>query len=540
MIIISCLHNNVIYIILLLLGLISVGLRTWYLELKQKSGKGKARKCQYIYSNVMNLYSETLIDGTIAEIAPSVSKTLGYEQQELIGRNIDIIYKDPMLRKQILCRLQSENSIDNVEFEAIRKDGTACILLVNFTLLHTRNKTSRIIGIGKDVTEYVQAKKKQAELQEELEARQRELTERLEAIFESTEDMIYSIDRDYCILNCNSPLRDYMQRNYQADIEQGHCILEYMPEKEARKWKAFYDTALEKTRFNFECYIEHENRYIEVCFNAIFHNGEICGTAVFTKDITKKKEVEQQLIVGNQNLEQLVEERTAELRNTLSELEAFTYTVSHDLKAPLRAIEGYSRIILEDYQDTLVQDAKLMIASITRVSSDSLNLIDRVLQYSTTTKAGLQKENVDIGEIFSSVFKEVYAACPERSICFYLEEAMPVVFADPILIRQLIYNLLSNAVKFTKNRESARISAGCTVREKEWIFYIEDNGAGFNMKYAKKLFTMFQRLHDKEEFEGCGIGLATVYKIIQKHKGRTWIESELNQGTKVFFTLPME
>lgn len=650
--------RDVIHFIILIMFCMVTGSATIrYLEKKQKAeelARQSERKYNDIFENIVNLYSETLINGTIVEISPSVKKILGYEQHEVIGQNIGIIYKDINFRKQILKRLLDETNIENIEFEGIKKDGTKCILLVNFRLVNTDDGLRKIIGIGRDVTDYVEAKRKETEIQEEykiifdkmlegmivgefiydkngeladviatkankaiekhlglkasdaigntyikslngnkstlkkfhnilntdtplkyeaftqrfnrhlllnvfklnnkqigimfhdisdlkqLEVNQREMAERLEAVFESTDDRIYSVDRNYRILNFNSALKDYMKRSYDVEIENGKSILELIPYEIADEWKSFYDNAMSRGRYGFEYYVNHENRYIEVFFSPIYHNEEICGTAVFSKDITKRKKAELEIIKINKELEQLVEKRTKDLRSTLKELEAFTYTVSHDLKSPLRAIEGYGRIILEDYEETLEKEAVNMITNITNVSCDMIKLIDRVLQYSITSKESIKKEKVDIKEMLINVFNELKTICVERNIEFSIEPAMPTVIADQTLIRQVVYNILSNAVKFTKNKDIAIISVGCLQNYNEQIFYIEDNGAGFDMKYSKKLFAMFQRLHNKEEYEGSGIGLATVHKIIQKHGGRTWIESKLNKGTKVYFTLPIE
>ncbi|MBL4934763.1 PAS domain S-box protein [Clostridium sp. YIM B02515] len=650
--------RDVIYLIILIMFcMATAGVTIRYLEKKQKAEelvKKSEKKYHDIFQNIMNLYCETLIDGTIVEISPSSKNILGYDRHELIGKNMGNIYCDPESRETVIEQLLKEKSINDLEFEGRKKDGTSCTLLINFRLVSTEDGIMKIISVARDVTDYMEAKRKQAEVQEEyklifdkmsdgmiinefiydeanepadaiaikanpaiekhlglkaadaikntyvksfgvnksdlkrlndilktdiplqceafnskfnrhllvnafkvnnkqvgimfhdiselkqLEAKKREMTEHLEAVFESTDDMIYSVDRNYRILNFNSSLNDYMKRSYDLEIESGRSISEFLPDDIAQEWKFYYDKAMNNGRYSFQYHIKYEKRYTEVFLNPIYHNGEICGTAVFVKDITKRKEAEQQLIKINQELEHLVEERTAKLRSTLTELEAFTYTVSHDLKSPLRAIDGYSRIILEDYEITLEKEVVDMITNITKVSCDMISLIDRVLQYSTTSKTSVQKERVDIEEMFINVFNELKTTYAERSIEFGIETAIPIVTADQILIRQVVYNILSNAIKFTKNKEVSIVSVSCMQNYKEYIFRIEDNGAGFDMKYSKKLFTMFQRLHNKEEYEGSGIGLATVYKIIQKHGGRTWMESELNKGTKIYFTLPME
>jgi PAS domain S-box len=645
------------FIILIMFCMVTGSVTIRYLEKKQKAEelvRQSERKYNDIFENIMNLYIETLINGTIVEISPSVKKILGYEQHEIIGKNIGIIYKELKFRKQILKRLLDEKNIENLEIEVRKKDGTKCVLLVNFRVVNTEDGLEKIICIGRDVTDYVEAKRKETEIQEEykiifdkmlegmivsefiydengelvdaiatkanqaiekhlglkasdaigntyiksldgnkstlkklqnilktdtplkyeaftqrfnrhlllnvfklnnkqigimfhdisdlkqLEANHREMAERLEAVFESTNDRIYSVDNNYRILNFNSSLKDYIKRNYNIKIEKGQSIFELTSDEVAQEWKVFYDRALSGVRYSFEYYITHEKTYVEVFFNPIYHNREICGTAVFIKDITKRKKAELEIIKINKELEQLVEERTRDLRSTLTELEAFTYTVSHDLKSPLRAIDGYSRIILEDYEETLEKEAVNMITNIANVSCDMVKLIDKVLQYSITSKENIQREKIDIREMFINVFNEIKATCVGRDIEFNIETAIPTVIADKTLIRQVVYNILSNAMKFTKNKDIAIISTGCLQNYNEQIFYIEDNGAGFDMKYSKKLFAMFQRLHNKDEYEGSGIGLATVHKIIQRHGGRTWIESSLNEGTKVFFSLPIE
>lgn len=308
------------------------------------------------------------------------------------------------------------------------------------------------------------------------------------------------------------------------------------------KLKTLHDILKNDTPLQREVFTTNFNRYL--LLNAFKINDKQIG--IMFHDISEikrleenRKKAEQQLIKINQKLEQLVEERTKELTGTLTELEAFTHTVSHDLKSPLRAIDGYSTIILEDYKEVLQKEVVQMITNISNVSCDMIKLIDKVLLYSTTSKAKIQKEQVDIKEIFINVFNELKTICLNRNIEFNIKTAMPIVAADGILMRQVVYNILSNAVKFTRNKEIAVINVGCTQNSSKQIFYIEDNGTGFDMKYANKLFTMFERLHNREEYEGSGIGLAIVHKIIEKHGGRAWIESKLNEGTKMYFTLPI-
>lgn len=240
----------------------------------------------------------------------------------------------------------------------------------------------------------------------------------------------------------------------------------------------------------------------------------------------------------NNELEQRVVERTEELQHAVTELEGFAYTISHDLKSPLRAIDGYSSIIKEDYGDTLHTEANEMIGGIQQISKDMIGLINRLLEYSTTSKAALFKEQVEMAQLIEKVFHECKMANSDRKIELQLDGELPTVYVDKILFKQLITNILSNSIKFTKEREIATITVGYYESFHEGVFYIKDNGVGFDMKYASKLFHVFQRLHRKQDFEGTGIGLATIKKIIQKHDGKVWIEGRLDQGASIYFTLP--
>ncbi|CQR47309.1 Phytochrome-like protein cph1 [Paraliobacillus sp. PM-2] len=240
----------------------------------------------------------------------------------------------------------------------------------------------------------------------------------------------------------------------------------------------------------------------------------------------------------NESLEQRIAKRTAELENAVCELEGFAYTISHDLKSPLRAIEGYSTIIQEDYADALNNDANEMIGNVKDISNNMIHLIDRLLDYAVTSKAKLKKEPVFVKNVVESVFYEHEIANPTLTMQLAFEGELPTIYVDKVLFKQAISNGISNAIKFSRNKEIIQITAGCKKTCREYIFFIKDNGVGFNMKYADKLFHVFQRLHRTEDFEGTGIGLATIRKVIQKHGGRVWIEGVQDQGAILYFTIP--
>lgn len=231
-------------------------------------------------------------------------------------------------------------------------------------------------------------------------------------------------------------------------------------------------------------------------------------------------------------------DQTYKLQEAMDELEVFSHTVSHDLKTPLRAIEGYSDIMIEDYSMLLDDEGKRMLVDVKKICNNAISMIEKLLQYSSNTSIDIHKERIDMKEMFTSVFLEIKSSCQQRKIEFEFETGMPYVFADIILIKEVIYNIISNAVKFTKNNKKAYVIAGCKKNLDEYVFYVRDNGVGIDMKHASKLFNIFQRLHSKDEYEGSGVGLASIKKIIQKHGGKTWIEGKVNEGTTIYFTLP--
>ena len=236
------------------------------------------------------------------------------------------------------------------------------------------------------------------------------------------------------------------------------------------------------------------------------------------------------------HLEELVQERTQALRAVNHELEAFSYSVSHDLRAPLRSIDGFSQALIEDYEEQLDEQGKDYLARVRAASQRMAQLIDDMLNLSRLTRGELNKVRVDISAMAREVEQELRAGDPERSVEFVVEADM-VVRGDARMLRAVLDNLLGNAWKFTLKKDGARIEFGRVDVDGERAFYVRDNGAGFDMEYVDKLFGAFQRLHTEQEFAGSGIGLATVQRIVHRHGGRAWAEGEVGVGATMYFTL---
>jgi two-component system sensor kinase len=232
-----------------------------------------------------------------------------------------------------------------------------------------------------------------------------------------------------------------------------------------------------------------------------------------------------------------VVERTAQLVAAVKELEAFSYSVSHDLRTPLRAIGGFTRILVEDYGPSLDAEGKRVCAVISDNTQRMRQLIDDLLAFSRLSRADMQPVPIDMQALADSTFRQLTAPESRKRIDFRLEP-LPPALGDPTLIGQVWVNLLSNALKFSSQRERAVVEVRCRQGEGETIYYVRDNGAGFDMQYAGKLFGVFQRLHSEREFEGTGVGLAIVQRVIHRHGGRVWGEGEVDKGAAFFFTLP--
>jgi light-regulated signal transduction histidine kinase (bacteriophytochrome) len=264
---------------------------------------------------------------------------------------------------------------------------------------------------------------------------------------------------------------------------------------------------------------------------------KVVGTIM---DITERKQAEEEIRRLNQGLKQRVNERTTQLEASNKELEAFAYSVSHDMRAPLRHIDGFLELLQQRIEGALDERSQHYMTTIADAATRMGLLIDDLLAFSRMGRSEMATRPVDLASLVREVIQELGPEVAGRMIHWQIAD-LPVVMGDRAMLRVVLVNLLGNAVKFTRTRAQAEIEIGCQPDAgSDVMIFVRDNGVGFDMQYADKLFGVFQRLHRMEDFEGTGIGLANVRRIVVRHGGRTWAEGEIDQGSTFFFSLPQK
>lgn len=292
-----------------------------------------------------------------------------------------------------------------------------------------------------------------------------------------------------------------------------------------------YETAVERNRelANARDDLRHLNDTLE---------GKVAErTAALEIEIAERRRAEAEVRRLNSELEQRVQQRTLQLETMNQELEAFSYSVSHDLRTPLRHIAGFAGMLEKRCGSQLNEQGRGYLETINDAVAKMGRLIEDLLEFSRMGRTDLQHAAVDLTTVIDELRRDLEIDAGERKINWQIE-SMPLVRADPAMMRQVFANLLGNAVKYTRTRERAEITVGAKSTATEMVFFVRDNGVGFDMKYAANLFGVFQRLHRADEFEGTGIGLANVRRIIARHGGRTWAEAKADEGATFYVTLP--
>ncbi len=468
-------------------------------------------------------------EGVFVDVNRQFAEMHGYKQDELIGMSI-FTAAAPESRPVIEDAVRSHRE-DAFELLAKAKDGRVFPVEVRAKTICIGNRLVDLVAV-RDMTE-----------RKRFEEALRTSEERLRLALEGATDAIWDWDLQTDQVSV-SP-RWYTMLGYEPG-ELPACFRTWVqllhPEDAEGTVTAVRRAVQQDTPFGLEFRLRARNgdyiwilsRGKAVQFDSEGNPIRVAGSHT---DITDRKRKDEEIRQLNECLEQRVRERTADLEAATKELEAFSYSVSHDLRAPLRAIHGYTRLFAEEHGSCLDADAHRLLTIVVTEAQRMGRLIDDLLRFSRLNKQPLQATETDMTALVRDVFDKLSGEARTREVEFRLEP-LPKAKVDPSLVRQVWVNLLGNALKFSAHRKRSEIIVSGSAGENEVIYSVRDNGAGFNMKYAEKLFGVFQRLHRQDEFEGTGVGLALVQRIVHRHEGRVWAEAEVDRGATFYFSFP--
>jgi PAS domain S-box-containing protein len=454
----------------------------------------------------------------------SISK---YSRAELLGQDHRLINSGhhPKAFIRDLWATITRGQVWHGEIKNRAKDGS--FYWVDTTIvpfLNEAGKPRQYIAIRADITERKCAQAAQ---------------ERLAAIVNSSDDAIIGKTLDGMITDWNPGAEELFGYTAAEAIGRPMTLI-FPPERLQEEADILARIARGESVKHYETVrVRKDGRRLDVSVTVspiVNQAGEIIGASKVARDITERKRAENEIKALNTQLEARVAQRTAELEVANKELEAFSYSVSHDLRAPLRAINGFAGIVLEDFGPQLPEEGRHYLERVRKGGQRMGELIDDLLAFARLSRQPLNRQQVDVTQLVQEVLAEVNPTGSGRQIETRVHE-LPTCHGDRVLLKQVWVNLLSNAVKYTRGRTPAILEVGWEQTNGEGFYFVRDNGVGFDMQYANKLFGVFQRLHRAEDFEGTGVGLAIVQRVIHRHGGRVWAAAEPGRGATFHFTL---
>jgi PAS domain S-box-containing protein len=475
------------------------------------------------------------LNSVITSWNAGAEKIFGYSATEMVGSSImRLIPTDRQEEeKQILEKIQRGERIQH--FETVRQTKDGQLVHVSVTISPIKDSTGKVIGASKVARDITRRKA----TEEQLRASFKEIADLKAALDEHA--IVAITDRKGKITYVNDKFCAISKYSREELLGQDHRIINsgYHPKEFIRDlWttithgRVWHGEIKNKAKDGTFYWVD------TTIVPFLNEQGEPRQYVAIRADITERKAAEEKVRCLNVELEERVLERTAQLQAANKELEAFSYSVSHDLRAPLRHVAGFVELLKRDAGPVLSEKSQHHLKTISESAKRMGDLIDDLLAFSRIGRSEMQKSAVNLDNLVKEILIDLREETKGRDIIWEMNP-LPQVQADRSMLRQALVNLLSNAVKFTRARTSATIEVGCAQSQSnEAIIFVRDNGAGFDPKYTDKLFGVFQRLHSSSEFEGTGIGLANVQRIIQRHGGRVWAEGAVDQGATFYFSIP--
>lgn len=470
-------------------------------------------------------------DGKITDVNQATVKVTGITRERLIGSDFSEYFTEPEKARQGYRKAFTSGLVRDYSLTLRHISGTAMDVLYNATVF--RNALGEVEGVFAAARDVTDLKRTEQEL--------RLSRERLALALKAGHSGTFDWDMQNNV-NLWTPeveeVHGLAPEEFGGTFEDWEALV--VPE-DLPAAKACIESSLRTGEFVGDWRIRRRNdaqiRWITARAKVLNDDkGKPWRMIGLNMDVTERKQAEEEVRRLNSELEQRVVQRTAQLEAANKELEAFTYSVSHDLRAPLRHISGFSKILAEEFAGSLPPEAQHHVQRIQEGTRRMGQLVDDLLNLGRVGRKELSLQVAGLRSIVDEVIQNLKSDIGDRNLEWQIRD-LPYVECDTALMRQVFQNLLSNALKFTRPRARALIEIGQEQRDGLSIVYVRDNGVGFSMKYADKLFGVFQRLHRAEDFEGTGVGLATVQRIIQKHGGRIWAEAELDKGASFYFTL---
>jgi PAS domain S-box-containing protein len=503
--------------------------------IRTRNESKKAEEKAILLASIVESSEDAIIskslDGTILSWNNGAEKIYGYTENEIIGKSISILLspEHPDDIQQILEKIKKGEHIEHYETMRRRKDGKD--IHVALTVSPIRDTEGRVVAastIGSDITG-----------RKEAEEALRTASLYSRSLIEASLDPLVTISADGKITDVNLATELVTGVSRERLIYSDFSDYFTDPEKARAGYQQVLSQGLVR---DYPLTIRHTSgKTTDVLYNAAVYkseSGELQGVFAAARDITKSKQAEEEIRKLNQELEQRVLDRTTQLEASNKELEAFAYSISHDLRAPLRHIDGFIELLKMEIAASLDEQEQHYMMAISDSAKRMGSLIDDLLSFSRMGRSEISKRQVDLNKLIQDVIQEFEPEAEGRTILWQIS-ALPAITGDKAMLRIVLVNLIANALKFTRTREQAEIEIGFSQdKDTGTVIFVRDNGVGFDQNYAGKLFGVFQRLHRADEFEGTGIGLANVRRIIARHGGRTWAEGEIGKGATFYFTIP--